>query len=204
MTAPMRTAVLVSGSGTNLQALLDAEVNRTLFATVSLVISNKSNVLALDRAHRHGVTSVVISHRDFPTREAYDQALVQCLREHHIELVVLAGFMRIVTSVLLDAFPARVLNIHPSLLPAFPGIDAQAQALAYGVRITGCTVHFVDAGTDTGPIIAQAPVVVLDGDTLEQLRARILREEHKILVEAVNAVATGRARIEGRRVTFGP
>jgi phosphoribosylglycinamide formyltransferase 1 len=139
MAGPMRTAVLVSGSGTNLQALLDAEANRTLSATISLVISNKPNVASLERAHRHHVTHAVISHHDYATREVYDHALVQCLREHHIELVVLAGFMRIVTPVLLDAFPARVINIHPSLLPAFPGMDAQAQALAHGVRITGCT-----------------------------------------------------------------
>jgi phosphoribosylglycinamide formyltransferase-1 len=199
---PLRAAVLVSGGGTNLQALLDARDAGTLGADVVLVVSNKPGVGALDRAAKHGVPAEVISHRDFASREAFDAALVTALRARDVGLVVLAGFMRIVTPVLLDAFPGRVINVHPALLPSFPGVDAQAQALAYGVRVTGATVHFVDAGVDTGPILAQAPVPVLDDDTVETLRARILREEHRLLVGAVHAVATGRARVEGRRVRF--
>ncbi len=200
----MRLGVLVSGSGTNLQALLDAEAAGSLSGSVAVVISNKHGVAALDRAAKHGVPSVVISHREHATREDFDRALVATLREHGVELVVLAGFMRIVTRVFLDAFPQRVVNVHPSLLPAFPGVDAQAQALAYGAKVTGCTVHLVDAGVDTGPILAQTPVAVLDDDTVDTLKARILREEHRTLVAAVNAVATGRARLDGRRVTIAP
>ncbi|MFO0651611.1 MAG: phosphoribosylglycinamide formyltransferase [Polyangiales bacterium] len=200
----MRLGVLVSGSGTNLQALLDAEAAGSLSGSVVVVISNKPGVAALDRAARHGVPSAVISHREHATREDFDRALVAALRDHGVELVVLAGFMRIVTRVFLDAFPQRVVNVHPSLLPAFPGVDAQAQALAYGAKVTGCTVHLVDAGVDTGPILAQTPVAVLDDDTVDTLKARILREEHRTLVAAVNAVATGRARLDGRRVTLAP
>lgn len=201
--APLtRAAVLVSGGGTNLQALLDARDAGTLGADVVLVVSNQPGVGALDRAAKHGVPAEVISHKDFASREAFDAALVTALRARDVGLVVLAGFMRIVTPVLLDAFPGRVINVHPALLPSFPGVDAQAQALAYGVRVTGATVHIVDAGVDTGPILAQAPVPVLDDDTVETLRARILREEHRLLVGAVHAVATGRARVEGRRVRF--
>lgn len=200
----MRLGVLVSGSGTNLQALLDAEAAGSLSGSVVVVISNKPAVAALDRAAKHGVPSAVISHRDHATREDFDRALVATLRAHGVELVVLAGFMRIVTRVFLDAFPQRVVNVHPSLLPAFPGVDAQAQALAYGAKVTGCTVHLVDAGVDTGPILAQTPVAVLDDDTVDTLKARILREEHRTLVAAVNAVATGRARLDGRRVTLAP
>lgn len=200
----MRLGVLVSGSGTNLQALLDAEAAGSLSGSVVVVISNKPGVAALDRAARHGVPSAVISHREHATREDFDRALVAALRDRGVELVVLAGFMRIVTRVFLDAFPQRVVNVHPSLLPAFPGVDAQAQALAYGAKVTGCTVHLVDAGVDTGPILAQTPVAVLDDDTVDTLKARILREEHRTLVAAVNAVATGRARLDGRRVTLAP
>jgi phosphoribosylglycinamide formyltransferase-1 len=198
----MRTAVLVSGSGTNLQALLDARAAGMLAADIVLVVSNKPGVAALDRAASQGVPTEVISHRDFAAREDFDAALVAALRARAVELVVLAGFMRVLTPVFLDAFPGRVINVHPALLPSFPGIDAQAQALAYGVRVTGATVHFVDAGIDTGPIIAQAPVPVLDDDTVDTLRARILREEHRLLVSAVHAVALGRVRVEGRRVRF--
>lgn len=192
--------VLVSGGGTNLQAVLDAIANGALAARVRLVVSNKPGVLALERAARAGVATLVVSHREFPSREAFDAHLVARLRAAGVDTVLLAGFMRIVTPVLLDAFPGRVVNIHPSLLPAFPGVDAQAQALAYGARITGCTVHFVDAGTDTGPIIAQAAVPVLDGDTVETLRARILVEEHRLLPAVLRWLSEGRVRLEGRRV----
>ncbi len=200
----MRVGVLVSGSGTNLQALLDADAAGALGATVCVVLSNVPGVAALDRATKAGVATAVIPHRGFATREDFDRALVETLRAHGVELVVLAGFLRIVTHVLLDAFPQRVVNVHPSLLPAFPGLHAQAQALEHGVRVAGCTVHLVDAGMDTGPILAQSAVPVLDGDTVDTLRARILREEHRTLVATVNALAAGRVRIDGRRVTYAP
>lgn len=200
----MRVGVLVSGSGTNLQALLDADAAGALGASVCVVLSNVPGVAALDRATKAGVATAVIPHRGFATREDFDRALVETLRAHGVELVVLAGFLRIVTHVLLDAFPQRVVNVHPSLLPAFPGLHAQAQALEHGVRVAGCTVHLVDAGMDTGPILAQSAVPVLDGDTVDTLRARILREEHRTLVATVNALAAGRVRIDGRRVTYAP
>ncbi len=193
--------VLVSGSGTNLQALIDASAAGTLGARIAVVLSNKAGAGALERAARAGIVTRVLPHGDHPTREDFDRALVAALREHGVDLVVLAGFMRIVTRVFLDAFPQRVVNVHPSLLPAFPGVDAQAQALAYGVKVAGCTVHFVDGGTDTGPIIAQSAVPVLDTDTVDSLRARILAEEHRLLPAVVGWIAAGRVRVDGRRVT---
>jgi phosphoribosylglycinamide formyltransferase-1 len=189
--AKVKLGVLVSGGGTNLQAILDAVRTGALDAEVSLVISNQPNVRALERAASAGVATKIISHRDFDGREAFDAALVHALREAGVGYVVLAGFMRVLTPVLLDAFPWRVVNIHPALLPAFPGVHAQRQALAYGVKVAGCTVHFVDAGTDTGPIIAQAVVPVLDGDDEDTLGARILREEHRLLVAVLGAIADG-------------
>lgn len=188
--------VLVSGTGTNLGAILDAIQAGRLDARVRLVLSNKPGVKALERAVAHGVPSLVVSHRDHATREVFDAALVQALRAAGATTVVLAGFMRVVTPVLLDAFPDRVINVHPALLPAFPGVDAQAQAIAYGVRISGCTVHVVDAGVDTGPIIAQAAVPVLDGDDRDRLAARILEREHALLVEALSWIAAGRVAVD--------
>ena len=196
---PPSIAVLVSGSGPNLQALLDADAAGSLGAKVTLVISNKDGVPALDRARRAGVEAVVLSHKGFADREAYDRALVDRIRAAGCQIVVLAGFMRLVTRVLLEAFPERVVNIHPSLLPAFPGVDAQAQALAHGVKVTGCTVHLVDLGTDSGPILVQRAVAVHDDDDVERLRERILAEEHRALPEAVRALAEGRVVLEGRR-----
>lgn len=186
----------MSGSGSNLGAILAAIASGELDAEVAVVISNKPGVRALERAAEARVPSEVLSHRDHASREAYDRALVARLRAARVEWVVLAGFMRIVTSELLDAFPDRVLNIHPALLPAFPGVDAQAQALAYGVRITGCTVHLVDAGVDTGPILAQAAVPVLPDDDRERLAARILVEEHRLYVEVLRQIAAGRVLVE--------
>lgn len=196
----LQLGVLVSGTGTNLQAILDAIAAGTLRANVRVVISNKPGVAALERAARAGVPTEVISHKSFPTREDFDAMLVQRLRAHQVDTVVLAGFMRIVTSVLLDAFPQRVINIHPSLLPAFPGVNAQKQALEYGVRITGCTVHFADTGTDTGPIIAQAAVPIFDGDTEESVRQRILKAEHRLLPTVLQWLSEGRIKLEGRKV----
>jgi len=206
----IKLAVLVSGSGTNLQAILDAIERGTLDAEVTVVLSNTDAAAALDRARRAGVPTQVIDHRAFATREAFDEAVVRALRARGIEYVVLAGFMRIVTRVLLEAFPNRVVNIHPALLPSFPGVHAQAQALAYGVRVTGCTVHLVDAGTDTGPIVAQSAVVVRDDDTVESLSARVLAEEHALLPAVLQWMAEGRVLVlpgrdgERARVRISP
>lgn len=201
--------VLVSGTGTNLQAILDATASGTLDATVRLVVSNRPGVEALERARRANVPTALVSHRDYPTREAFDAAVVEALRAAGAEWVVLAGFMRLVTPTLLGAFPGRVLNIHPSLLPAFPGVNAQQQALDYGVKIAGCTVHLVDEGADTGPIIAQRAVPVLDGDDAVTLGSRILEQEHALLVDVLGKIANGAVEVmpaEGRRprVRVGP
>jgi len=197
----LNIGVLVSGSGTNLQSIIDACAAGKLKGRVACVISNKADAFALERARRAGIPALHLDHRAYAGREAYDDAVVATLREFQVELVVLAGFMRIITPVLLDAFPMSVMNIHPALLPAFPGLHAQRQALEYGVKFTGCTVHFVDAGTDTGPIIIQASVPVLDGDTEETLSARIQAEEHRIYPEAVRLFAEGRLSVAGRTVS---
>lgn len=198
----MRFAVLVSGSGSNLQALLDAAAAKDYPAEISVVVSNVHTAFALERARKAGVATEVIEHKAFASREAFDTALVEKLKAHGVELVCLAGFMRIITPVLLRAFPSRVLNIHPALLPAFPGMHGPRQALAYGVKVAGCTVHIVDEGTDTGPIIAQAAVPVLDADTEESLAARILEQEHALYPKVVRRIAEGAIRIEGRRVRY--
>lgn len=191
----IRLGVLISGGGSNLQAILDHVSAGTLDATIAVVLSNKKNAGGLARARAAGVPTVVIEHTEHAGREAFDAAIVTALREHDVEYVALAGFMRIVTPVLLDAFPMRVVNIHPALLPAFPGIHAQGQAFRYGARITGCTVHFVDRGTDTGPIIAQTAVAVLPSDTEESLSARILVEEHALFPKALQWIAEGRVTV---------
>lgn len=195
--------VLVSGSGSNLQAILDAEARGELSAEVRLVVSNIPGVRALERAAAAGVPWKVLSHKAFSSREAYDDALVGALKEAGVELVALAGFMRIVTPRFLQAFPGRVVNIHPSLLPAFPGLHAQRQALTAGVKESGCTVHFVDEGCDTGAIIAQAKVPVLPGDDEAALTQRILVEEHRLYPAVLRALAEGRVRVHGRDVVIG-
>ncbi|MGO8992461.1 MAG: phosphoribosylglycinamide formyltransferase [Polyangiaceae bacterium] len=190
--------VLVSGSGTNLQAILDAIAAKTLDARVAVVISNVSGAGALARAEKAGVPTTVLDHRAYADRASFDAAVVEVLRRSAVDYVVLAGFMRLVTPTLLDAFSMRVVNVHPALLPAFPGVDAQARALEYGVRVTGCTVHFVDAGTDTGPIIAQAVVPVLGDDDVGVLRDRILAKEHELLPRVLQWCAEGRVQVETR------
>jgi phosphoribosylglycinamide formyltransferase 1 len=196
----LRVGVLASGSGTNLQTLIDHSKDATLPAVVACVISNNAAAFALERARKHDIPALHLDHRLFSCREAYDQALVDALREYEVELVALAGFMRIITPVLIDAFPNAIMNIHPALLPSFPGLHAQRQALEHGVKIAGCTVHFVDRGTDTGPIICQAAVPVLEGDTEETLSARILVEEHRCYPKAVKLFAEGKLRVDGRKV----
>jgi len=198
---PLRVGVLASGGGTNLQALIDAHGNGALGpARLVAVGSNVAGCGALVRASAAGLDTFVVEHRGYPTREAFDRALVAELRARQVELLVLAGFMRIVTAELLGAFPERVVNIHPSLLPAFPGVHSQKQAFDYGVKVTGCTVHFVELGVDSGPIIAQAVVPVREDDDAERLRLRILAEEHKLLPSVIRALAEGRVTVEGRHV----
>jgi phosphoribosylglycinamide formyltransferase-1 len=193
---PLDLGVLISGRGSNLQAILDATASGRLDARVRLVISNRAGVQGLARAEAAGVPTCIVNHKDFATRQDFDAAMVDTLRKHDVSWVVLAGFMRIVTPVLLDAFPYRVVNIHPSLLPAFPGVNAQAAALAHGARISGCTVHLVDAGTDTGPILGQAAVPVLHGDTEASLSERILQREHELLVHVLSAIAQDKLVVE--------
>lgn len=200
----LKIGVLASGSGSNLQSIIDTIEAGKLPVRIACVVSNNATAFALERAKRHGIPSLHIDHRIFSGREAYDAAIVETLHEHGVQLVVLAGFMRIITPVLLDAFPSAIMNIHPALLPAFPGLHAQRQAIDYGAKVSGCTVHFVDAGTDTGPIIIQAAVPVHEGDTEETLSARILIEEHRSYPEAIRLFAAGRLRIEGRRVVITP
>lgn len=192
----MNLGVLISGNGSNLGAILDAIAEKRLDARVAVVLSNMAGAGGLARASKAGVPRVVLSHRDFEGRAAFDAEVVRVLREHDVDLVVLAGFMRIVTSVLLDAFPSRVVNIHPALLPSFAGTHGQRDALAYGVRISGCTVHLVDTGTDTGPILAQAAVAVAPDDDEAALRQRILAREHELLPTVLQWFAEGRVDVE--------
>jgi phosphoribosylglycinamide formyltransferase-1 len=193
-------AVLVSGSGSNLQAIIDASEKGEITCRVGLVISNKPDAYGLVRAKKHGIPTEVISHRDFSSREEFDQRLVEILRKSGAELVCLAGFMRVLTPVFVRAFPNRILNIHPALLPSFPGTHGPKQALDHGVRFSGCSVHFLDEGVDTGPIIVQAVVPVYGDDTEETLAARILVQEHRIYPMAIRLFFQGRLKVEGRRV----
>jgi phosphoribosylglycinamide formyltransferase-1 len=193
-----KIAVLVSGNGSNLQALINARDAGTLDAEIVLVISNKSNAYALERAERAGIPNLCIPHRQYPSRAEFDAALVTELKKHHTQWVVFAGFMRLVTPILLDAYPERILNIHPSLLPAFPGTDAIQQALDYGAKLTGCTVHLVTAEMDSGPIVGQRAVVIRSDDTMETLSARVHAAEHKLLVASVQAAVTGKLTVESR------
>lgn len=198
MTDRLRVGVLVSGRGSNLRALL-AAADGAAYQVVR-VLSNVAGAPALELAAAAGVPTAVIPHRDYARRADFEDALSAELRAAHVQLVVLAGFMRVLTPHFVGAWRDRIVNIHPSLLPAFPGLDAQAQALAAGVRVAGCTAHLVDEGTDTGPILAQAAVPVRWDDTAEALSARILVEEHRLLPRVVNALALGTLRVEGRRV----
>ena len=204
MPSKLRLGALASGGGTNLQSIIDRCADGSLNAEIVLVISNNPGAGALDRARQAGIPCLCIDHREFADREEFDRAVVAALQEAGVELVALAGFMRIISGVFIEAFPNRIMNIHPALLPAFPGLHVQRQALEYGARFTGCTVHFVDGGIDTGPIVIQAVVAVLDDDTDESLAARILQQEHRIYPRAIQLFAEGRLRIEGRRVRIEP
>ncbi len=196
----MRLGVLASGSGSNLQAILDGCASGKIPAEVAVVICNAPGAGALQRAEAAGVPALLLDHRKHASRDDYDWELVAALRKQGVDLVCLAGFMRLIGPALLNAFQNKILNIHPSLLPAFPGMHAVRQALAAGVRVSGCTVHVVDQGTDTGPILIQAAVPVLDGDTEESLAARILVQEHRCYPRAISLWAEGRVLIDGRRV----
>jgi phosphoribosylglycinamide formyltransferase 1 len=194
-----RLGVLISGRGSNLQAIIDAIRDGALDATIALVVSNRADAAGLRRAADAGIDAVCIPTREHAGRDAYDTALADLLRARGVDLVCLAGFMRVIGAPLLDAFPNRILNIHPSLLPAFPGLDAQRQALEHGVRITGATVHLVDPDLDAGPIVLQSAVPVLDDDTVDTLSARILVEEHRLYPLAIQRVLDGGWTIRGRR-----
>jgi phosphoribosylglycinamide formyltransferase-1 len=197
----MKLGVLVSGAGTNLGALLAAMRAGDLApAEIAAVVSNRPGAGALERAAEAGVPAEVVDHRAFLTRADFEEALLASLEARGVEGVILAGFMRVLTSRFIDAFPGRIINTHPALCPAFPGVDAPRQAIEHGVKVSGCTVHLVDAGVDTGPIILQAAVLVEPVDTAETLHRRIQREEHRLLPEAARLLAAGRLRLEGRRV----
>ena len=196
--------MLASGRGSNLQAVIDAIEAGTVQAKIVAVISNKKEAPALERAHRHGLSALFVDPKPYTgrpdSREAYDRELLDVLQRHDVELVLLAGYMKIVTRVIVEAFANRMMNIHPSLLPSFPGLDVQKKAIEWGCKLAGCTVHFVTEGVDEGPIILQAAVPILDGDTPDTLAVRILEQEHKLYPRAVQLFAEGRLRIEGQRV----
>jgi phosphoribosylglycinamide formyltransferase-1 len=194
-----RIAVLISGRGTNLQALIDAIEHGRLNAAIAVVISNRDDAPGLQRARRAGLEALCVDHREFPARDAFDHAMVRELRARHVDLVCLAGFMRVIGPPLLDAYRHRILNIHPSLLPSFPGLHPQQQAIEHGVKVSGVTVHLVDSELDGGPIVLQRTVPVLDDDTVEALAGRILEEEHRAYPEAIALILAGGWRVEGRR-----
>ncbi len=197
----VRIGVLVSGRGSNLQAIIDNIEKGLLPVEIAVVISDQPDVYSLERARTHNIPAIHVSAKGYKgKRDEYDTLLVKELQKNNVELVCLAGFMRIITPTLIKAFPSRILNIHPALLPAFPGLHVQKAALDHGIKFSGCTVHFVDEGMDTGPIIIQAVVPVLDRDTEDSLSERILKQEHKIYSRAIQLYAEGRLKIDGRRV----
>ena len=193
-------SVLLSGSGTNLQAIIDAIEAGKLDAKIELVLSNKVDAFGLARAQKHRIPTEVLNHKNFPSREAYDEAVVALLRARGVELVVLAGFMRLLSPVFVKAYSNRIMNIHPALLPSFPGLNVQQKAVEHGVRFSGCTVHFVNEECDEGPIIIQAVVPVFPDDSGETLAARILEQEHRVYPRAIQLFAEGRLRVVGRKV----
>jgi phosphoribosylglycinamide formyltransferase-1 len=200
MARQVSIAVLISGSGTNLQSIIDAVEGKRVDAKIEIVLSNKADAFGLERAKKHGVPTVVLDHKSYSSREAYDQAVVELLQNRGVELVVLAGFMRLLSPVFIKAFSNRIMNIHPALLPSFPGLQVQKKAVEYGVRFAGCTVHFVNQECDEGPIIIQAVVPVFADDTEETLAARILKQEHRIYPQAIQLYAENRLRVVGRKV----
>ena len=198
----LRLGVLASGRGSNLQSIMDAVAAGKIDAEVAVVISNNKDAFALERARKAGIPADFVNPRGFTSRGDYEWVIVELLKRYEVDLVCLAGYMRLVGKVMLEAFPNKIINIHPALLPSFPGLDGQKQAWEYGVKFSGCTVHFVDEGMDTGPIIVQAVVPVLEDDTVDTLAARILEQEHRIYPEAIQLIASGRLRINGRKVSI--
>lgn len=196
----LRLGVMASGRGSNLQSIMDAAAAGKIKAEVAVVFSDNKDAFALERARKAGIPALHLNPRDFGLKDEYEKAVLEILNEHGVQLVCLAGYMRIVGRVILNAFPNRVINIHPALLPSFPGLHGQQQAWEYGVKFSGCTVHFVDEGMDTGPIIIQAVVPVYDDDTADTLADRILEQEHKIYPEAIGLIAEGRLKLNGRKV----
>ena len=196
----LKLGILISGRGSDLQSVIDGIEKGEVAARISVVISNEPDALGLERARRHHIPAIVVCHRDFTTRQAFEARLLEVLGEYGVGLVVLAGFMRLLTPFFLKEYPMKVINIHPALLPAFPGENVQQKAVDYGVRFAGCTVHFVDEGMDSGPIIAQAVVPVFSTDTGDALADRILKQEHQIYPKVIHWIARGLVRVEGRRV----
>ncbi len=196
----LNLGVLASGRGSNFQAIIDAINSGYLKAEIKVLITDNPNAYAIERARRHGIEYLIMLPKDYPSKDDYYRAIAEELKRRGVDLVILAGFMRVVKRPLIDAYPMRIMNIHPALLPSFPGLHGQKQAVDYGVKISGCTVHFVDEGVDTGPIIIQAAVPVYDDDTEESLSERILRQEHRIFPYAIRLFAEGRLSVEGRIV----
>ncbi len=197
----VKLGVLVSGSGSNLQSIIDHIEKGLIDAEIRMIISNNPEAYALVRARKHGIPYTVLEHRDFAKREDFDGKMIEVFNLSGVELVIMAGFMRVLSPLFLNAFPMRIMNIHPALLPSFPGMHAQKQAFDYGVKFSGCTVHFADEGVDTGPIIIQAVVPVYDQDTDEILAQRILKEEHRIYPKAIQLYAEGKLHVVGRKVS---
>ena len=200
MKEKINLGVLVSGSGSNLQAVIDNIEKGLLDGVIQVIISNNAGAYALVRAKKHNIPFVIINHSDFDNREDFDRKMIDVLKSFSVELVVMAGFMRLLTPLFLNAFPMKIMNIHPAILPSFPGVHAQKRAADYGVRFSGCTVHFADEGVDSGPIIIQAVVPAYDDDTEDTLAARILKEEHRIYPQAIQFYAEGRIEVIGRKV----
>ncbi len=196
--------VLCSGRGTNLQSIIDAVARGEVHATIGVVLADKPEAYALERARKAGIPAVCVNRKEYEDREQFEKALIEELAQAGVTLVVLAGFMRILTPYFVRAYAGRIMNIHPALLPSFPGAHAHRDVLAYGVKVSGCTIHFVDEGTDSGPIIAQAAVPVLDGDTEETLGARVLKEEHRLYPQVIEWYCEGRLQVEGRKVCVLP
>ena len=199
----LAVGVLASGGGTNLQAIIDASESGRLDACVSVLISDVPGSGAIKRAERHSIPAFAVPRSEFPSKHAFESRIVELLKSKEVELVCLAGYMRIVGRTMLESFPNRIINIHPALLPSFPGLEAQRQALEHGVKVSGCTVHFVDELTDHGPVIRQAAVEVMEDDTAETLGKRILEQEHRIYPEAIQLFAERKLTLEGRRVKIG-
>lgn len=187
---PLKLGVMASGSGSNFESIAQAIVNQKLNAQIDILVYNNPNAKAAARADRFGIPSVLLNHREFPSREALDEAIVEVMQQHQVDIIIMAGWMRVVTQVLINAYPRRILNIHPSLLPSYPGVRAIEQALAAGVKITGCTVHYVELEVDSGPIIIQAAVPILPNDTAETLHARVQVQEHIIYPRAIALAAS--------------